>query len=529
MNRLLYLLILSTLIFSCRHPLDVSDQNENPGSKPLQSETYGNHHLHNFHTTEEMARHALAMGYQHICHEKPDGSEYKDLGLITTHNARVGPVRIYVNKQTGKIMIEYHQRYLLPSGNKSAIAARYGMEREAGRLYPLNDKDWFIIRNYSATTRPADSLYAEEVTESTFTHYFRKTWPLEDETYRSFNLGANWKSKKVVNDLVKYLKAQEDWHHFDALFLDGINNIDVADPVNMDFGGIGHYQSAREGQLDFMIRLTNYLRDPGNTGRETPVLIFGNIWDPKGKGAEDILRAYGEGNLRLDHYYFEKGGTGSQAPNGVVPGTEEPAYVVPGEPGAYLPASRVALDDVYGFNKNMNVYNRRDHFLQHLDACGTAGLYGAWFGWYGEDGVTRKDDQGNLIYTNDLQLLRAIPNWDNIHKIPVPAFNRISPSDQRSWHDNVYESVNSYASESVIFSRNPFNKELYIVFRNQNAKIDLGGREIASAWLTNDWFRKEDKIDPDALMVKKGQLMLSPETADQYIMRGIRITLKEAK
>jgi hypothetical protein len=61
-------------------------------------------------------------------------------------------------------------------------------------------------------------------------------------------------------------------------------------------------------------------------------------------------------------------------------------------------------------------------FEQHLDACGTAGIQGSWFGWYGEDTVTIKDTEGRLIHSNACQLLRAIPNGDNMRRIPVPPF-----------------------------------------------------------------------------------------------------------
>ncbi len=240
----------------------------------------------------------------------------------------------------------------------------------------------------------------------------------------------------------------------------------------------------------------------------------------------EIIKAYSSGTLRFDHYYHEKGGLGTQHANGVVPGTDKPAYIVPGEPQHYLPASRLALDDVYTFNKNMNIYDREEHFQQHLDACGTAGLFGAWFGWYGEDYVTRKDPEGQLIYTNDLQLLRAIPNWDNLADIPVPAFDNPEETDQRSWNGNIYNSSNSFASDKVIYSINPLNDELYVVFKSMDGRVELNGAIIKDADWVDDWFRKMDNA-LSALQITNDVLKLD-SAAEGYLGRGLRLRTEKS-
>ena len=128
-------------------------------------------------------------------------------------------------------------------------------------------------------------------------------------------------------------------------------------------------------------------------------------------------------------------------------------------------------------------------FDQHLDACGTAGVQGSWFGWYGEDYVTIKDTEGRLIYTNACQLLRAIPNWDNIRRIPVSPFKTYSPTDERRWDGRVYQSTHSHASHDIIYSRNPDNQELYVVFRNDAATVSLlAGEKLVSACFVSPWF-----------------------------------------
>lgn len=490
----------------------------------------GSHHIHNFSTSDKTAWHALAMGYSMICHEKPEGPEFEDLGLVTTHNARVSPIRIYVDKETGAIMIRYFDRYNRLGSNKSAIAGQYGLDRTPGELYPLIPEDWDIIRGYAAMKKDASQIPAAEMTGSTFKDYFAPTWPLENEQYRSFNLGANWQSRRVVHDFLRFLKAHHDWTEWDALFLDGINNIDVEEPVNKDFGGMGHYTTAREGQHEFMNRIAEYLRSPDSTGNEKPLLVVGNIWNPKSGGGQEIVRAYGEGGLRFDHYYFESGGIGEQHPNGVVPGTDKPAYVVPNEPDYFIPADRVALDDKYAYNNAVHKraidFDRGEHFLQHLDACGTAGVYGTWFGWYGEDAVTLEDENGDLVYTNDLQLLRAIPNWDNLWDIPVPPFQDPPAAGQRSWKDWIYTSDKSYASKAVIYSISPFNRELYVVFREPGAKVDLKGARIRAAWWVDDWFCTTDESAMDLLKVEEGHLFLTPGKENEVLMKGVRIELK---
>ena len=101
-----------------------------------------------------------------------------------------------------------------------------------------------------------------------------------------------------------------------------------------------------------------------------------------------------------------------------------------------------------------------------------------------------------------MQLLRAIPNWDNIAKVPVPAYNQPCPEDQRSWNGQVYWSRNSYASTDVIWSRNPFNQELYVVFRSLGGKVELRpGEKVESAKFVNEWFGTTDEDATAALQI----------------------------
>jgi hypothetical protein len=303
------------------------------------------------------------------------------------------------------------------------------------------------------------------------------------------------------------------WHTYDALFFDSLSGA-ARKVTNADFGDRGTYPSCLDGKLAFVESVVQFVREPANTGREHPYFVFTNIYDPLGNTA--TKRWYGNGQLRLDHYYFEKGSKdagnylthhgfvlGSQHANGVVPGTTQPAYVTVDEsgrvagPAEYLPARLVAVDDAYTWSMRVSKQPNFDHqafFDQHLDACGTAGIQGSWFGWYGEDSVSTKDTEGRLIYSNACQLLRAIPNWDNVRGIEVPPFKTYRDTDKRKWNRTVYQSTHSYASPQVIYSRNPDNHELYIVFRSPSATVKLLPEELPqNAWFANDWFSKTDE------------------------------------
>ncbi len=271
--------------------------------------------------------------------------------------------------------------------------------------------------------------------------------------------------------------------------------------------------------------------------------MFTNIYDPLGRTATKTW--YGTGQLRLDHYYFEKGckdpGSyltnhgyvlGAQHANGVVPGTTEPAYVTRDDEGklvdpeAYLPANLVALDDAYTWSMRVSRKPGFGHdafFDQHLDACGTAGIQGSWFGWYGEDYVTVKDTEDRLIYSNACQLLRAIPNWDNVRGITVPPFGTHSATDHRKWDDGVYQSTHSYASHDVVYSRNPDNDGLYVVFRDEDATVTLlPGEALVEACFVDPWFSKtaEDAIPCLRYNAERQAITL---TDSEKLGHGIRI------
>lgn len=494
-----------------------------------------NHHLHNFGSGVAAAAHAREMGYRLVVARSPNPPRPEGAGAIALHNANVGPIRIYVRKSDGKIFIGYHAFLKRRQDNLNPVALLHGLKRENtyAPTYPLSAEDFDILRNYSAARGDNSGLRFDTVTEADIQKGFFTAWPLENSQFRSFNLLGNWQSRKVVDDYVAAFTTDYPWERCDALFFDSFGGGRGQILANAAYGGHGSYKDRAEGAIDMVRRVTEYARDPKRTGRAKPLLIFTNIYDPKSEQRlKTVLLEYGTGRLRLDHYYYEAGGLGKQAPNGVVPGTTEPAYVDPANPReAWLPASKVALDETYAFvNRHLADYGREQHFLQHLDACGTAGLYGAWFGWYGEDDVDLKDAAGRLVFTNDLQLLRAIPNWDNLAGVAVPRFGARSPADERQWDDAVYRSPRSFASRDVIWSRHPDTQELFAIFRTMGGRLLLRpGETIERASFADDWFAPTAENALQALEVAADGFVRLKPGHERRLKQGIRLTLRRSQ
>ena len=510
---------------------------------------YPNHHLHNFFVSKRTYEHAVAMGYRLVTAggqvDRDSKPAYKPLGLIRNHNAHICPLRIHARKADGKLFVTYHSHVGTTAEGLNPIALQNGIRRRNGgynQRREMDADDLRLLKGYGAARRDVANLTMENVTYGDIQKQFHTSWPLENRDFQSCNVLCNWQSRKVVEDMLEATLENIPWRKYDALFLDSLSG-GPARTANAHFGGKGIYPTGPDGKLAFAKALVEFVRDPSKTGCPRSYLAFTNIYDPLGK---TLAKAwYGTGRLRFDHYYFEKGSKGAgsyltehgyklgmQYANGVVPGTDRPAYVNRDEAGrllqpeAYLPADRVALDDAYTWSMRVSRKPNFDHaafFDQHLDACGTAGIQGSWFGWYGEDYVTIEDAEGRLIYTNACQLLRAIPNWDNIRHIPVPPFKSYSPADDRTWDRKVYRSTHSYASHEVIYSRHPDNEELYVVFRSEKAVVRLlPGEAPVRADFVNPWFSKtgEDAMASLQYDRDEGTLRLSDPAK---LGRGLRI------
>ncbi len=501
---------------------------------------FPNHHIHNFGTSVKNTaqhEHALAMGYRLVVSAKPDDPKYAALKVIGLSNAHVCPVRIYREKATGETYISYHSWGQNPPGH-SAFATLQGFSRKVSKRYPIAAEDLELLKGYGAAKLDIGDLTVANATYDELSRRFYTSWHIESRDWQGFNILMNWINKRVVHNCVQVGMEYFPWSRYQALFIDSlggsVRNVRV---TNADYFPGGTYATRGEGSLACLSAIIAFARDPEKTGQPEPYLLFTNIYDPLGKTNRKLgaLKWYGQDILRFDHYYFEKGGVGTQAANGVVPGTTEPAYVDFGEdalPDSYLPARLVAFDDVYGWSRKREFLDDFDHaafFEQHLDACVTAAMQGSWFGWYGEDNITRKDAAGKYIYTNALQLLRALPNWDNMAGVPVPAFEDYKDTDERKWDGSAYSSPNSYVSRDAVYSRNPDSGELYVVFTSAEGVVRLRpGEKAVAAFFVNDWFVKTDESAMDSLRfdAAAGTLTL---TDPSRLGQGIRVTLAPAR
>ena len=513
---------------------------------------YAHHNLHNFIVTSATFEHAAAMGYRYVTthdeFEVPDDPAYRNIGLIRLHNAAVSPIRIQERKSDGKLFVSYHFFAGTTPEGLNPVALSHGLRRintGYGEPYPMEAADLELLKGLGAARLDLGDLDFATATYADLLDHFHTAWPLENETYRSANVRCNWQSRRVVADMVASTLGNIDWTAYSALFFDtllgGVNKA-----TNANYGGDGTYADGLEGKMAFVQAVADFVRDPAKTGTDRPYQVFTNVYDPIMRSP--IKRWFASGQLRLDHHYFEKGskepgsvrlrrGTilGQQYANGVVPGTTQPAYVNRDRDGnlvdkhAYLPAHLVSLDDTHSWSRHRRHEPDFDHaafFAQHLDACGTAGIQGSWFGWYGEDCITHTDTLGRPIYPPALQLLRALPNWDNLHRIPVPPYRDYHENDARSWDGQVYRSSLSFASKDIIYSRHPDTGEVFVVFLKPDAYLSLRpGESLAAACLSNALFSRTTE-DALTFLRQESDGTTVTLTNPSLVGRGFRLTLK---
>lgn len=103
-----------------------------------------------------------------------------------------------------------------------------------------------------------------------------------------------------------------------------------------------------------------------------------------------------------------------------------------------------------------------------------AGINGAWYDWFGRfGGSNTMPGFKNIteVYPR-LKLVRCIPNWDNLNGIPLA---------HRWWDGDVYQSMNSYISRDVMYSRQPKTGKLFAVFLSHDGIIRLSGGETVTS------------------------------------------------
>jgi hypothetical protein len=472
------------------------------------------HHIHNFHfnvtdTTKSnylaMQRHAIAMSYDAVTHyiEKKLPGNLDSLNRILLHNAYYLPLNVDFNNHEVKYSASYQALSKLSPLNP---------KRVVWNSYPIDSDDIEIIKGYSCAKSGSYKLFSGRTSYAEASDWFQI-----DKDYK--RIIANWQSKYVVDQLSKYTIQSLNTNRYDFLFIDDIpRNVD--DCVNKAFGGQGYYDSWKAGQLAFLQKVTAGARKiHGYHGK--PFKVFGNIWSPYADSK--TAKWYADGLLRLDHYYFESGGyaredvINGQAANSLDPETGLPAFK-PLFGGGYIPANLVSLgthiETMYALTKpSAKPQLFVDYLNQHYMTAGTAATQGSWFGWYGETSVDKLDAQGKLIHTNEMQLLRVIPNWDNLAGISL---------NQRQYNisKNQYTSPNSQFNYLITQSRNPINNELYVVYKSISVELDLVDKSILSANFVDDYFNKTSVDALSCLSISNGKAKL---VCAEQLNRGIRI------
>jgi len=476
------------------------------------------HHVHNFHVNyyapdradyAEPHKHALAMGYSMITRGKPDDKKYASLGIIKLHSAVASPLRI----DTKNHKVWYHHFY---SGKNGASLIRKGYK--VSRWLDIENKDLENILLYACQKKHIDIDKLRVIINDAdkLDEYFWERWNDDGQ----INLIVNWQNRAVVQALFVKTLISLDTGGEQAIFFDGLGIGTDRQCVNA--GDVAtKYTSWNAGKLAFLKSLQGELS--GSTSSfKMKVPIFANIWNPYKKDvSKTVLKWYKNNDLRLDHYYLESGE--DIHANGLDPETGKPAYVT--EDG-FLPASVVSLDTIYGFfghraGGRKLQYDHDAYELNHIDVSIAAATQGSWFGWYGEDSIDqvfRQNNHSEKVYDNTMQLLRALPGWENLNGIPL---------ENRHYDPvlKVYDSPNSHISKGLVYSRHFKKNEIFVVFSAMNESVNLHDNDkVDSVWLANSLF----EIDK-ALSVARC-FNISPNSValkcSEYLDRGIRIKLQ---
>jgi len=148
----------------------------------------------------------------------------------------------------------------------------------------------------------------------------------------------------------------------------------------------------------------------------------------------------------------------------------------------FVDDSRIFDSDLITKNKVGSTTPDIGTHSDNLKHAAKAAINGAWFGWYGRFGGTGDMPDYKNIYDVParLQLIRVIPNWENVANVPL---------SNRSWDGSVYQSYNSYISGNIIYSRHPKNGKIFVVFLNTSGKVKLfPGEVINSIQRTDNYF-----------------------------------------
>ena len=222
--------------------------------------------------------------------------------------------------------------------------------------------------------------------------------------------------------------------------------------------GPKNFATAVDGQLEYIKRLQHYFRN------QLGLPMSGNPYRMKHYQSRHLSAPF-------DLYYNENGSleTNQASDFGVIP---------PNRVAVSLPA-----------NDQFN-----DNYLQALKTAGIAMKQGSWFGWFAR---AKPSQTGNGV-----QLLRALPNWDNLVHATA-----------RSWDPNAlqYQTSNSYADPNIVYGRHAKTRKLFVVFQNLQGAVQLRPGEVVT---------EVERVDKLFIETTDGRADLT--------IAGSRISLKNA-
>jgi hypothetical protein len=142
-----------------------------------------------------------------------------------------------------------------------------------------------------------------------------------------------------------------------------------------------------------------------------------------------------------------------------------------------------------------------NHDKQFLNFSGYAAINGEWSIFFGRFGT------GNYAYSSITlvpareKMVKAFPVWDNINGVLLA---------DRSWDKTnlIYQSTNSYASTSAIYSRHPKNGNIYAVIIDSNGKIILKNDERVKEIYSTDQLMQRSSISTNDFNINGQELTL---------------------
>jgi hypothetical protein len=531
--------------------------------------------------------HALQMGYSLVSIGKPEESKYDNLGLIKNFNAGgSGPIRIRLDDEDGDGVDEikqfiYRDYYHLSfdEAEQEYISA-FDATKYVNRWYDITDQAIIdLLKTHGCAKESADlsQLTLDNINKVLIMNLFHYSWV---KANGEFSIRPNWQSVDVVSDLVNKTIDSINHDSVDAIFFDYFN-IGPNNCSNANYNESATYVDWYEGQREYIGQVNSRVKQMSNS-HGNPYYVMANVGNPKTGGAK-AAQFYADATLRIDEYIFETNTVRDSSSreiiiendaNAIDPETGKPAFIPldtnTWEPlydnpsDAYLPADKVSLnvgvnfisgpecwygslgvlscpyreDDYFDDSQCDPHPNEDDYFTQTIKSSGIAANQGSWFGYYGNiakkdnyecvNGIPqlKNDEEKEWVKTNDLQLLHAIPNWDNLLGIPVPEFGNPRPDDERKWDpiNLIYKSPNSYASPDVIYSRHFQTGELFLAFMSLIGEVILKPSEqVISAEFADRYFARNGEDALPCLDINSNTIKLKPECGSN-LGKGVRIS-----